>query len=108
METNKFQGRQALKLLFVAGLSLLLLIPVSFLKDTIRSRSHTAEEAISEVGSSWGGRQFITGPYIEFTKTVINQKEEQKKYLCVFPEAFNADIDLTSSTLKRGRQFPDS
>jgi inner membrane protein len=102
METNKFQGRQALKLLFVAGLSLLLLIPVSLLKDTIRSRSHTAEEAISEVGSSWGGRQFITGPYIEFSKTVINQKEEQKKYLCVFPESFNADIDLTSSTLKRG------
>jgi hypothetical protein len=86
----------------VAGLSLLLLIPVSFLKDTIRSRSHTAEEAISEVGSSWGGRQFITWPYIEFSKTVINQKEEQKKYLCVFPESFNADIDLTSSTLKRG------
>ena len=30
METNKFQGRQALKLLFVAGLSLLLLIPAVY------------------------------------------------------------------------------
>ncbi|MBR5397878.1 MAG: cell envelope integrity protein CreD [Bacteroidales bacterium] len=102
METNKFQGRQALKLLFVAGLSLLLLIPLEFLKSTIRERKNTAENAITEVGSSWGGRQSLTGPYIEFTKTVAKQKEEQKKYLCVFPESFNADIDLTSSTLKRG------
>lgn len=102
METNKIQGKQALKLLFVAALSLILLIPLAFLNNTISKRESTAENAISEVGASWGGAQTLTGPYIELTKTVVKEKEEQKKVLCVFPESFNAEASLSSSTLKRG------
>lgn len=102
METSRFQGKQALKLLFVAGLSLLLLIPLAFLKETIRDRENTAENAVTEVGSSWGGRQSLTGPYIELSKTVKKDKDEKTVTLCVFPESFEADVDLSSSTLKRG------
>ena len=49
-----------------------------------------AADCIANLGGSHGPAEAVNnGPYIEFSKTVINQKEEQKKYLCVFPESFS-------------------
>ncbi|MBP8824671.1 MAG: cell envelope integrity protein CreD [Flavobacteriales bacterium] len=48
----------------VAVLVLLLLIPLSMVEDLIWERENRKQEAITEVGASWGGSQVLTGPYI--------------------------------------------
>ena len=45
-------------------IALLLLIPTSMIRGLIYEREQTKNQAITEVGSKWGGQQTISGPFI--------------------------------------------
>lgn len=58
------------KLFSIGFLTLILLIPASWIEELIQERQSRANEAILEVSDKWSGQQTITGPIlmIPFTK----------------------------------------
>ena len=85
------------KMLAVAVLALLLLIPAGLIQNLIREREYTQETAIDEMTSVWGGEQMLVGPYLTipfdapYTVTNSDGTEEisyARKYLYVTSDAF--------------------
>ena len=56
------RGSQTLRILTVGFLALILQIPVSMIGGLVSEREQRRQEVISEVSSSWGNAQVITGP----------------------------------------------
>ena len=74
-----------IRLITIGILILLLLIPISMVKDLIREREYRLQDAIDEVSSKWGNSQTITGliltvPYYSYTKVY---EDDGKKYKLV-------------------------
>jgi len=70
---NWLKNSITIRLLTIGVLILLLLIPVSMVKDLIRERENRQEGAIKEVSSKWGTAQTVVGlvltiPYNTYTK----------------------------------------
>lgn len=112
--TPFFQSTTA-KMIMVGILTLVLLIPLEFVKSLITERSYRQEEVITEINNKWGESVFFYGPilkvpYTTFEETVsINQKtnetlKQQKaitKYAYFFPEDLKAKSNVTTKVLNR-------
>ncbi|MCB1645634.1 MAG: cell envelope integrity protein CreD [Pseudomonadales bacterium] len=74
----------ALKIFIIAGMTLLLLIPLSMVSDKIAERGNFLEAAANAVASSWTGPQTITGPVIalpyERLRTIKKYREKTGQY----------------------------
>ena len=99
------------KMLAVAVLALLLLIPAGLIQNLIREREYTQENAINEMTSVWGGEQMLVGPYLTvpfdapYTVTNSDGTEEisyARNYLYVLPEFLNGAVDVQPETRKLG------
>ncbi len=53
-----------LKILVVAGLALVLAIPVNMISDLVAERQARHTEAVSGIAEGWGKRQTVAGPYL--------------------------------------------
>lgn len=53
-----------LKTLIVAGLALVLLVPVAMIRDLIGERQARRHDAVRGIAEGWGARQALTGPYL--------------------------------------------
>ena len=53
-----------LKTLVVAGLALLLTLPVQMIQNLVAERQSRANEAIAGIAEGWGKRQTVAGPYL--------------------------------------------
>ena len=91
------------KMLAVAVLALLLLIPAGLIQNLIREREYTQETAIDEMTSVWGGEQMLVGPYLTvpfdapYTVTNSDGTEEisyARKYLYVLPEHMDGAVEV--------------
>lgn len=62
METklNPFRNRLVLKLLFMVALVLMLLIPMSWVKNLIYERQYLQEEVQQDIATAWGEAQQIS------------------------------------------------
>ena len=76
-----FHKKLSFKLITIAVLVLLLLIPKMMILSLIRERSINAESAIGEVMSKWSNNQVVSGPVltIPYKKRIYN--EEDKKFI---------------------------
>lgn len=97
---------KTIKIITIAVLCLFLLIPMAMIKDLIRERSMTQENAIQEVSSRWSYSQTVTGPYLSF-QYPVNVEEDGKqsaiiKNLALFPDDLFIEGDLKTEVLKRG------
>ncbi len=69
------------KAALIALLAILLLIPVSMIKDLIGERQARRNDAVQAIAQGWGGRQMLSGPYLaipyerEWTEVVREVKE---------------------------------
>ena len=85
METNQFSQPKSLyvqlnesvgfKLFLIGVLTLLLLIPSSWVQSLISERQQNQDEATSEIASKWSGQQLIESPAMQipiktFTKAI--------------------------------------
>ncbi|MEO1320886.1 MAG: inner membrane CreD family protein, partial [Pseudomonadota bacterium] len=52
------------KAVIIGVLTLVLLIPVAMVNDTIQDRARTALEAEGNIMQSWGGHQLVSGPIL--------------------------------------------
>lgn len=96
-----------LKLLSIGILILLLLIPVSQVKDLITERESYQQEAVNEVSEKWGGAQHITGPiltipYKTFTTNSDNKVIEYLRHAHFLPEDLKIEGEIIPQIRKRG------
>lgn len=102
----KFQ-KPLTKMLFIAILVLVLLIPMEMIKNLINERMHTADEATKEVYQSWSGPQTISGPVLSLTlKGQTTDAEGKPKYeqdtYNILPNKLNINGNIVTQELKRG------
>ena len=111
---NFFQSNTA-KMIMVGLLTLILLIPLEFVKSLITERSQRQSEVISEINDKWGQSVFLYGPILkipytfyeetlsinEITKETVKQKKAFTNYAYFFPEELKAKSNVTTKVLNR-------
>ncbi len=107
MKRSTLKNSLGLRLIIIAFLSLVLLIPAQMIKSLIRERQERREEAVKEVFNKWGSKQIIGGPIltIPFKSTMrTNEREifEVKKYVHLLPEDLNITGIVTPQRRYRG------
>ena len=111
-----FQSTTA-KMMMVGLLTLVLLIPLEFVKDLISERSQRKQEVTDEVTQLWGKDVLFYGPMMQIpyktyeeynvtnpkTKVVTIEKKAIISYAYFFPEKLNNTSNVKKNTsLKRG------
>ena len=94
---KKFTQTFTFKVLFIAILSLLLLLPSLMISSLGEERKQTATAAENEIASKWGLPQNVTGPVIVIP---YYEGEMQKKHY-ILPKTLNINADIKSQTLYR-------
>ena len=104
------------KMIMVGLLTLVLLIPLEFVKSLIQERSLRQKQVIGETSSKWGESVFIYGPIIkipykthsetftvnEQTKQTLKQITTEINYAYFFPDELNSMSKVNMATpLKR-------
>jgi inner membrane protein len=93
-------GRLAFNL-HIAGIvviALLLLIPLSMVRDLINERSYRQQEVESSIATEWGGAQTLVGPILKVpyqVKATPNQPERMS-YAFYLPQTLDAQISVTT------------
>ena len=100
-------GSVTVRIFSITILVLLLMIPNSMIRDIIRERQNTSNNAIVEVSDKWGGEQTVVGPVISVPYLTFKEDKEGKrtysKYWSHFlPDQLTIDADVTSENRKRG------
>lgn len=103
------------KILIVAGLSLLSLIPLGLVMDMVWEREALYHDVVTEIGQSWGDKQEISGPalVVPYTYQVIQEavsdEGKVRKFtsiyqneLVILPKLLELNIDLKHDFRSRG------
>jgi len=101
-----------IKAVFIAIITLLLLIPAGMISNLVYERQGTKNEAVNEIGQKWGKEQTITGPFltIPFTKLIkrYSPKDstdvlvERTDYLNILPENLTIHGSIAPEKRYRG------
>lgn len=115
-KTSFFQSNTA-KMIMVGILTLVLLLPLSFVEELIFERSERKKEVVSEVTQLWGEDVFFYGPILRVpyksysetsvidakTKQTIIERKATIDYAYFFPDKLNNTSNIKKNTsLKRG------
>jgi inner membrane protein len=120
--TSKIKFGQWLKtsitarMLMVGFLTLILLIPLSFIESLINERSLRQQDVVNEINQKWGNEVLVYGPilklpyktysitsaYNEKTKNYLKETKTHINYAYIFPETLESNVNVNSITLKRG------
>ncbi|NOT36494.1 MAG: hypothetical protein HOP11_03865, partial [Saprospiraceae bacterium] len=100
--------QMSLKLLAIAFLTLVMLIPKFMITDLVNERARLNDDVNEEVATSWAKDQLITGPYlsIPYFKEVLNEKKEivkEKQLFTLLPNT--TKINGTLQTDERNRSI---
>lgn len=102
-----------LRMFTIGILILLLLIPVSMVKDVIMDRQYRKKEAEREVSGKWGNEQTLTGlvltvPYTEYYKQTSTTAKEgfvmmsARRFAHFFPNELNIEGQVVPEVRYRG------
>ena len=109
--TNWLKDSIIFKLVFIAFIALMLLIPSSWIQGLINERSSRQQEVINEVSDQWSGSQLIQGPVLvipyktqfsvkDTANHVVVKQSVQNAYL--LPENLKIKGLIETKTRKRG------
>ena len=98
---------KTLKVIGIAILALLLLIPAAMIQSLIREREQSFKQVYNEVGQKWGYPQTLTGPvivipYIAYAEGTDGKPYALKKNAYFLPNTLNASGSITPETRYRG------
>ena len=111
LEKTSLRNSLLLRTLLLAGLILLLQVPVLFIQGQIFARQQTRDTARAEVTSMWGNEQTIVGPvlsvpythrWVETTDKGARIARHELRSLRVLPEALRIAAELESESRYRG------
>ena len=99
-----------LKLLIIAGLTVLMAIPLFFIQLALSDREQTAAGAAADIAQGYGGPQTVAGPVlllpytVKSTEVVDGRTYEttQSNVAVVLPEDLKFDVHATTGTRYRG------
>ncbi|MBI1286770.1 MAG: cell envelope integrity protein CreD [Flavobacteriales bacterium] len=99
-------GSVTVRIFSVAILVLLLMIPNSMIRDIIRERKLTSEDAVSEVSSKWGYAQTVVGPvlsvpYLTYTEDKEGNRTYTKYWSHFLPDDLSVNAEVASNKRKR-------
>lgn len=109
---NHWFGESILiKISFIGLLTLILLIPSSWIQDLISERQQRQDEVIEEISDKWSGSQLLEGPILVLpylkniaeknTNGTINYIQETH-HIYILPETLNINSDVKPELLHRG------
>ncbi|WP_282054500.1 cell envelope integrity protein CreD [Maribacter luteus] len=122
METKKqkignwFKTSISARMLVVGFIFLILLIPLSFVKDLIRERETRQAEVIQEINEKWGNEVVLYGPIVkvpyktyteekifdEQTKTFTKNYKEVLNHAYFLPKKLDIKSKVNTKQLERG------
>ncbi len=107
MASEKVKGSISLRLMIIAAISLVLMIPAMMITSMIREREATRNEAVNEVSDKWGARQVITGPVltVPFRKYLKDEKgktEVTVRYAHFLPDELSINGTMHPDLRHRG------
>lgn len=97
--TNQGKWHQSLtiKLVLLAFMGILFLIPLEMIKFVIKERQANAEKVRQEISQQWASRQFVTGPVLNIpVKSIPTEKDEKpvNQIWHIMPESLNIDGNI--------------
>ena len=111
-ETRNWLGESALiKLTVIAVLTLLLLIPSSWIQSLILERQSRQEEVMKEVSDKWSSGQLLEGPVMVLPYKVLTKQQdssgkvtykESTTNIYILPETLNMASKAIPEVLHRG------
>ncbi|MFD2585997.1 cell envelope integrity protein CreD [Croceitalea marina] len=113
---NWFKTSISARMLIVGFILVILLIPLSFVKDLIRERGYRQTEVIQEINQKWGNQVTLYGPIIKIpyktykeekvfdpnSKTYIKTFEDVFHDAYFFPENLDINAQIDTESLERG------
>ncbi len=113
---NWFKTSISARMLIVGFILVILLIPLSFVKDLIRERGYRQTEVIQEINQKWGNQVTLYGPIIKIpyktykeekvfdpnSKTYIKTLEDVFHDAYFFPENLDINAQIDTESLERG------
>lgn len=111
METKgiqQFMNSYSVKMVVVAALAILLLIPSFLIQDIIRERITSGEKVKQELYTQWGGKQLVTGPVLNIPYTIVESGEgltglaERHGVAHFLPAMLQVEGELFPETRTRG------
>lgn len=95
------------KVVLIAILILLLLIPIVMVQSLIHERKARQAGVISEIASKWGQTQTIIGPlisipYIDYFEDEAGNRRETMKAIYVLPETLEVSAKILPTIRYRG------
>ncbi len=97
----------ALRIIFIAGIIIMLLIPLLMIQSLITDRQQYRFIAIQEISKGWAGAQTVAGPMITVTTEQEKEDKEGKKYFVTksdhyLPENLKIDVEITPEKRYKG------
>ena len=97
----------ALRILLVAAITILLLIPLLMIQSLITDRHQYRFEAVQEISKGWAGSQTVAGPLITVTNKEEKEDKDGNKYFLTrsyhyLPENLKVDVDVTPEKRYKG------
>ena len=92
------------RMFLIGTLALLLLIPLSFVKDLVRERKSRQERVVDEIDSKWGGAIYFYGPILKVPYKVysdVNRTTFKTSYAYFFPEELKNNSQVQTEVKKR-------
>lgn len=103
----------------VAGVALLLLIPLMMVESLVRERSSLYREVVADISRTWGGLQQLSGPYllVPYTERVerervvpvkggedrlVRETRLEAGYFVILPSRLSFDASLDPESRRRG------
>jgi inner membrane protein len=105
-ENKKFQLSLTIKIIVLAFLGLMLLIPLEMIKSIIKERQANAEAVKKDIAFQWAGQQNISGPVLNIPVKVFPAKKDIEPYISIYhlmPESLVVKGDV--QTEKRHRSI---
>ena len=101
------RGSVMLRILGIAILILLLMIPTGEIRSLIYERESLRLSAESEIASTWGGDQTLTGPvltvpYVETYKDADDNVRTRTEYAHFLPDSIGVKVSLSPEHRHRG------
>ncbi|MBB5208114.1 cell envelope integrity protein CreD [Chiayiivirga flava] len=105
-----------LKMLAIAGLTVVLLVPLMLINGVISERTYYRNEAVTRIAESSAGEQTLSGavvvvPYVDIVETVVEGKndapakvrrERSEHQWIFFPDSYAVDGRVNPATRKLG------
>ena len=100
------RGLVTLKLIAIAVLVLIFLIPVSMVRGLINERQFRQQDVVREIGNTWGAPQTLAGPILVVPYNPLTtegkRKEDETKYAYFLPEKLDVSGTVAVEIRSRG------